>query len=179
MKRPLFPPGSLRTVGTIIVLLMIASCRRDALGIPPDSSYVIDKYLVSRIGATSQGGTVFCDFEPLTPMIQSGSGYDVYLWVLCQEYFIHDARLQEGMGLSLPIALTLEWRGSGYVVQEGRIPGEVAQSEELVREYFPRAAWAEIEPQSDQEVEGYNARVERLQTRVEGLAIARFFDPGK
>ena len=179
MMRPWIPPSALQVFGAIIALLMIASCQREVQGIPSDSGDVIDKYLVGRIGATSEAGAVFCDFEPLAPMIQRGSSYDVYLWALCQEYFIRDGGLQEGTGSSLPIALTLEQRGSGCVVKQGRIPGEVAQSQELVREYFPEPAWAGIEPRTDEEVEAYNARVQRLVSQVEAEAMADLLKPAQ
>ena len=64
-------------------------------------------------------------------------------------------------------------------MKQGRIPGEVAQSQELVRKYFPEAAWAGIEPRTDQEVEEYNARVQRLKAQVEAEAMADLFKPAQ
>jgi len=170
MHRSVLLRGALR-IGALFLLLSVASCRGEMAGIPAGSSEAIRAYLVQRNSVTSKGGEVFCAFEPLAEMRRCGDKNDVYLWVLCQEYYLDGEAIQEGTGSSLPMPLTLEARGSTYTVLESRVPGEVAQSTELVHEYFPRSAWRKIIPQTAQDSEEHNARVERLQSQVHDQAV--------
>ena len=157
-----------------IGVLLLCSCHPEQRTIPAGSSEVISAYLVERVGEASFGGQVFCAYEPLADSREVGGHVDVYLWVLCQEYYLSGQALEAGTGSSLPIALSLEANGDTYAIVEHRIPGEISLTEELVRAYFPHSAWRTIMPESQQEVITHNARAERLEALARERALATF-----
>ena len=155
-------------------LVMLASCQTEHLAMPLGSSEAVSTYVLERVGLTSNEGQAFCAYEPLADMHEAGGPVDVYLWVLCQEYYLNGETLELGTGTSMPVVLALEHTGGTYSVVADTIQGEVSPSKELVRAYFPPSAWASVMPNSDQEVVEFNARIDRLESRVREQALAAF-----
>jgi len=139
-------------------------------GAPPGTSQTIQNYLVEKIGVTSSGGKVFCAYEPLADMDEKGNRIYLYVWVLCQEYYLNQQGLEKGTGSSLPVAITMERKGDSYTIVEHKIPGEVALAPEKVQAYFPPTAWPKIMPSTDQETTEYNNRAKKLENETETKA---------
>lgn len=159
-----------RALGALF-LLLLASCKGVILGVPDASDEIIEAYLIQRIATTSESGPVFCAYEAIAPMRQLRDGVEVFLWVVCQEYYLESNMVEEGTGISLPMSLTLAENESVFAVLGSRVPGEISQSEELVHQYFPRSAWRKIFPITAHDLEEYNARIERLEAELYQQAV--------
>jgi len=159
------------TLAISIALVVLASCQPDHSALPSGSSEAVSAYVVDRVGLTSSGGQAFCAYEPLADMRNSGAEAEVYLWVLCEEFYLEGETLHAGTATSLPLVLTLRRDDGSYRVVADSIHGEVAPSEEQVRALFPPPAWASILPQTDQDAANFNDLVDRLEREVREQAV--------
>lgn len=67
----------------------------------------IDSYLIANVGISGFKGKVFCSFELMGSEYRYLQDAKLYLWVLCQEYYLENDILKKGSGLSVPITLLL------------------------------------------------------------------------
>jgi hypothetical protein len=75
----------------------------------------IKDYLALQVGARTMGGKVFCGYQPLG-IGNDGKNIQLYLWVLCQEYYWGNGGLKKGTGISIPVVLFVELRLAGYEI---------------------------------------------------------------
>ena len=158
-----------------ILIVMLLGCRpeyqvgqqtADQARLPQIDN--LDDYLVTSLGINSRGGQVFCACEPL--LAGESIGSSLYLWVLCEEYYVEQGELESGSGLSLPVELQLaEDDGQPRIIGH-RVPRDGAYYGPDVRDLFPRSCWREIMPQSRLGRERYNQRASRLAETCEQQA---------
>jgi hypothetical protein len=124
----------------------------------------IENYLVTNVGVTGFDGKVFCAFEMLSVIEKEDEvEIEAYLWVLCQEYYEQNQVLEQGTGMSLPVALIVQERGERDEVSH-RIPRDGDFYQDDVQTIFPRAIWADI---LSTDASDYNQRVQALEHEVE------------
>lgn len=121
----------------------------------------VNDYLVNHIGFTSHDGTVFCAYELLN-VARAPEG-DIYLWALCQEYYLDQGSLTPGGGISLPVALQKQENNERPEIVGHLIPGDGSHYGPDVRVIFPRSTWKQIMPQGEEGINQYNTRASRLQ----------------
>jgi hypothetical protein len=135
--------------------------------VPPDQ---IRSYLAASIGISAFGGEVFCAYEPLDA--RQGQQGRLYLWALCQEYFVEDGELRAGSGVSLPVVLFVQEANDRLAIVRHRMPRDGAAYGSDVRSLFPASVWDQVMPQGKDEILAYNGRSERLERETETQARA-------
>ena len=125
----------------------------------------IEDYLVINIGISAFGGKVFCAYEPLNA--EQGVEDKIYLWALCQEYYLEQESLMPGTGVSLPVALQIQEKNGHYEVIDHIVPRDGTYYGPDVQATFPRSTWSQIMPQGDDEINQYNYRVNELEKDTE------------
>ncbi len=132
----------------------------------------LENYLVANVGISAFDGVVFCAYEPL----DAAQGVDgkIYLWVLCQEYYLEHEALDRGSGVSLPVALQIQDQNDRYEITGYWIPRDGTYFGPDVRAAFPENTWAQIMPRSLEEIEQYNQRANRLELETERKAGTSF-----
>jgi hypothetical protein len=84
----------------------------------------------------------------------------VYIWTLCNEFFVESGILQKGSGISVPVALTLEERPEGWNVEINRpVTGNWGPS---IKAIFPLETWKLLFASEPSEIEYRNALLEPL-----------------
>jgi hypothetical protein len=147
----------------IIPILFLASCLSPApIQSPLDSSFddSITSYLVEQVGITGFGGKVFCAFEYLDS--EKDPAGNIYVWALCQEYYLEGGAITAGSGISLPVALETQDENGQFQIIAHRVPGDGSYYGPDVREIFPRGTWRQILPQKEAELNQYNLRASEL-----------------
>lgn len=132
----------------------------------------IEDYLITNIGISAFGGEIFCAYEPLNA--EQGAESKIYLWTLCQEYYLEQESLIIGSGVSLPVVLRIQEKYGHYEVTDHLAPREGTYYEPDVRATFSQSTWSQILPQSNDEIQQYNYRVEKLQKDTEMQARSNF-----
>jgi len=128
----------------------------------------IEAYLETNIGLSGFGGEVFCDYEPLNA--EQGEGDNIYLWAMCLEYYLKQGKLTLGSGISLPVVLQIERINDHYEIVRHLSPGDGSFFGQDVRVSFPKSAWPQIMPESEDDISEYNSRAERLEKKIEEKA---------
>jgi hypothetical protein len=123
----------------------------------------IDGYLAKNVGTSGFGGKVFCAYEPLNAQAEG----KIYLWVLCEEYYLEQGALMPGSGASLPVALLVQESNGRYEISGLLVPRDGTGYGIDVRAIFPPSAWSQIMSQSKDEMERYNERAARLEEQTE------------
>jgi hypothetical protein len=131
-------------------------------GLPANT--ILD-YLVVNIGISTFGGKVFCAYEPLNA--QQETNRKIYLWVLCQEYYVEEGALIAGTGISVPVALLYQEQNGTYKIVDYRVPRDGIYYGPDVREVFPPSSWFQIMPRNKNEIDSYNNRVRELEQETE------------
>ena len=152
---------------SLVLVLLLLGCRsvrqRDttlaALRSTLDAAD-IESYLATGVGISGFGGRVFCAYEPLDAQ-QAASG-KLFIWALCQEYYVEEGALALGSGLSLPVELLLEEKNGGKKIVGHAVPRDGAYFGRDVRATFPRSTWSQIMPRSRQDRAEYNDRASQL-----------------
>ena len=127
--------------------LFVLACR--ASDDPPDSEAInpriavgrdtltpemIEAALVSRLGATSRGGRVFCAYTPL-----GQEATRIAVWALCQEFIASGDSVETGTGSSAPALLVIDTLGSGVGsarIVEVRVPRDGSDSSRDIKSIF-------------------------------------------
>jgi len=128
-------------------------------------SDTLEGYLVDHVGISGFGGEVFCAFEPLDAV--QGVDGKVYLWVLCQEYYLEQEALNRGSGVSLPVALCIQEIDGRYEITDSILPRDGTYFGSDVQDAFPECTWAQIMPRSVEEIHQYNHRANKLESETE------------
>jgi hypothetical protein len=123
----------------------------------------VDSHLVENIGQASFGGKVFCAYDVLAVDMQVDSA-NVYVWVMCLEYYPDDGRLVMGTGSSLPVALYMQKSDGQYEVTRQAIPRDGTEYWASVQSIFPIEA---IEAMCEGKADCYNERAKRLENEAE------------
>ena len=136
-------------------------------------SLSLDDYLAGNVGVAGFGGVVFCAYD-LMGMDFQADQVSLYLWVLCQEYYVTDKNLDKGTGLSLPVAVYLEKGGDGYTITGHEVPLDGSEYGPSIQRLFPENLWPQIFGSEDDRYESYNQRAERLDNANEQSAKIYF-----
>jgi hypothetical protein len=81
------------------------------------SKQYIKDYLALQVGDANFGGKVFCGYQPFG-LGNDGQKFQLYLWIVCQEYYWSGKGLTKGTGMSLPAVLYVEWQGGRYKITD-------------------------------------------------------------
>jgi hypothetical protein len=122
------------------------------------SASSIKDYLQTKVASVGFGGKPYCAYEVLAAEPVSDN-INLYLWALCQEYYLDKQTLQQGTGSSFPIALTIEQTNSAFNVLSHQVPSDGASYTEDINTIFPEKFRQEISPES---ANTQNQRVNRL-----------------
>jgi len=157
---------------SFIVIILLIGCQpkeQDGISITASGSISqvenIEDYLVTNIGLSSFGGEVFCAYEPLNA-VQGGEG-KIYLWALCQEYYLEQESLILGSGVSLPVTLRIQAKSGHYEIVGHLVPRNGTYYGPDVRATFPQSTWSQIMPQGEDEISQYNYRANKLEKDTE------------
>ena len=138
---------------------------------PP--STLLDDYLAENIGVAGFGGNVFCAYDLMGMNLQAEKP-SLYLWALCQEYYIIDQDLDKGSGISVPVAIYLQKSGDGYIISAHELPVDGEGYGPSIWRLFPENLWPQIFPNQDDNYAAYNQRAERLDNATEQAAKIHF-----
>jgi hypothetical protein len=168
-----------RAVVALIVIVLLVGCQpdeQDGRSITASRSISrvknIEGYLVANVGISAFGGEVFCAYEPLNA-VQVAKG-KIYLWALCQEYYLEQELLIPGSGVSIPVALRIQEKNGHYEIMGHVVPRDGTYYGPDVRATFPRSTWHQIMPRSEDEMNQYSYRVNRLEQDVEMKARSHY-----
>lgn len=139
------------------------------LPVPNDD---LDQYLASQLLHASFGGSVICVHDTLGSE-RKGDAVDLYLWVLCEEFYCDQQGLEQGSGVSLPVAVEAKRQDSGAWSLEHRTPRDGADHGQDVSAIFPRRILSQVTPGSATEITEFNRRMASLQERITMAAQAR------
>jgi hypothetical protein len=128
----------------------------------------VEGYLVENIGIASFSGQVFCSYEVLDTK-QEEAQVDMYVWAMCQEYYLEGRSLVMGTGSSLPVALHLQGLDGGYRLASYEVPKDGIGYWPSIQAIFPALA---IERMCEGDTDCYNGRAERLERESEQKAKA-------
>ena len=132
----------------------------------------INDYLISNIGFTSYGGDVFCAFTPLNSE-QGENGY-LYLWVLCQEYYLDQEILTEGGGISVPVSLQIQDRNEHFDIIGHNKPRPGSYYGPDVERLFPKNTWSQILRGNQEDIYKHNYRISQLEKDIENQTMIYF-----
>lgn len=139
------------------------------LSIPSDA---VDAYLALQLLHTSFGGNVICAHDILGSE-RKGDAVELYLWALCEEFYCDQQRLEQGSGVSLPVAVEGERQDTGAWSLEHRTPRDGADYGQDIGTIFPRRILSQITPSTPEDITEFNRRVSALQVRISIAAQAR------
>jgi hypothetical protein len=153
----------------LLLIVILTACSPLTAELPRNADYLapVEGYLVENIGIASFGGQVFCSCEVLDTE-QEGIKVDVYVWALCEEYYLVENSLNMGTGSSLPVALHLQETGSEYRLLSYEVPKDGLGYGPSIQAIFSPLA---IERMCEGDADCYNGRAERLE--LENLQKAR------
>ena len=136
-------------------------CSPLATALPQTIDYLdfVEEYLIEKIGIASFDGQVFCSYEVLDTK-REDIKVDVYVWALCEEYYLVDNALETGTGSSLPVALYLQKSDNEYRLQSYEVPKDGMGYRPSIEIIFPSLA---IEHMCEGDPHCHNQRVERLE----------------
>jgi hypothetical protein len=120
----------------------------------------INDYLVENISITGFSGEAYCAYELLNT--DRGSEGELYVWTLCQEYYLEQGSLTEGSGVSLPVALQTQGNNNQIHIIGHLVPRDGSYYGPDVRTIFPKSTWPQIMPETAEESDQYNFRANEL-----------------
>lgn len=120
------------------------------------SDLTVQDYLEENIAWTVYGGEKFCSFI----VLNQNYADELYLNVLCQEYYLEDGFLKEGSGLAGPVKIILE----GDEPVDYWMPEDGSKFTETLKQGFGEYYQVYI-----------NSRNEHDNLRKENLALARSY----
>jgi hypothetical protein len=164
---------------TFILILLLAGCtpgEYDEIKLSGHIEQVenIESYLATHIGISGFGGEVVCAYEVLNA--EQGEEGKMYVWAMCLEYYLEQDELTLGSGISAPVALEIDQITDHYEIVGHVTPRDGTFFGQDVRASFPKSALSQIMPESEDEIDAYNYRAERLEQEIEEKARAHFGD---
>jgi hypothetical protein len=136
----------------------------------------IKDYFVTNIGITGFSGEVFCSYEPLNT--EQGANSKIYLWALCQEYYLEQGALIPGSGISLPVSLRIQVKNDHYQVTDHLAPRDGTYYGPDVQAIFPPSTWSQILPKGKNEINQYSYRANKLE-KVTKMQAKSYFGIGE
>jgi hypothetical protein len=122
----------------------------------------VKDYLSTKLASRGFNGKSYCAYEVLDAEAE-GKSEKIYLWVLCQEYYRANQKLQQGTGSSFPLALTVRRKNNELYVISHQKPRDGALYSEDILGIFPEKVRAKIQSET---TDSYNRRVQKLQNEV-------------
>ncbi|MFC2030489.1 hypothetical protein ACFLWA_07170 [Chloroflexota bacterium] len=160
---------------SLILIILLVGCQSErqddsSMTASGNISQIVDieDYLVTNVGISAFGGEVFCAYKPLD-VVQGVEG-KMYLWVLCQEYYLEQESLIPGSGVSLPVAVRIQEKDGHYEIVEHLVPRDGAYYGPDVRATFPESTWSQIMPRGEDGISQYNYRANTLEEETEEKA---------
>lgn len=101
-----------------------------------DMETVITDFLSKNIGEAGYHGQVFSAYTILGQ--QEGRVMRMYIWALCQEYYLDNGRLGEGSTISLPVALDIQKSGANYKITDYKVPRDGTYYTDDLYRIFPK-----------------------------------------
>jgi hypothetical protein len=98
---------------------------------------------------------------------QENAKVDIYVWALCEEYYLVGAALETGTASSLPVALHLQSLDREYRLQSYEVPKDGMGYGPGIQAIFPPIA---IKRMCEGDAVCYNGRAERLELENEHKA---------
>jgi hypothetical protein len=131
----------------------------------PSPADTIQRYLEASIESPNSGGKMFCAYELLGKDTSQRTQY-IYVWATCMEYSVKNGKLEQGVGISLPVSLMAEDSPGGLIMKGHRKPVDGEGYGASIRKIFPQQYHNAIFAQGQQ----YNRRAESLQKDTERQA---------
>ncbi len=119
--------------------LLLVSCLQNQLKLTADDSKQVEKYLDTKIMATSFGGSVFSANKIFT--IEKDK---IFLWAYLQEYYIKDGKTVLGSGWSVPLVLNVEKTQDGINIKSHDAPRDGDLYSEDIKRLFPKEVQQKI-----------------------------------
>ncbi|MBD2576824.1 hypothetical protein [Oscillatoria sp. FACHB-1406] len=126
----------------------------------------IKTYLSDRVCSKGFGGKTYAAYEVLGTETE-GNTEQLYLWVLCQEFYQKNGKLEQGTGSSSPVRLTVARSPQEFKVLSHQQPRSGTLYAEDLQKMFPERI---IKSWNSQGTEAQNIRVKKLQDEVEAEA---------
>jgi hypothetical protein len=126
----------------------------------------IKDYLSAKVASTGFGGKAYCAYDVLSAEAK-GNTHNLYLWVLCQEYYRNGQGLQQGTGSSFPMVLTLPKPPIDPSKIRHQRPRDGAFYLEDMQAIFPESVRSQLASES---TTVHNQRVKRLQKETQNDA---------
>jgi len=126
----------------------------------------IKDFLVEKIGVSAFGGKVFCAYQ-IMGTEQDSQMTKIYLWVLLQEYYITQHSLEEGTGISEPVAIFVKMQNGKYQIFDYKDAGDGYQ---YLTQNFPPSILPLINLPTDE----YNQRSASLSNETRNEAETYF-----
>lgn len=139
--------------------------------VPVPNDY-LDEYLANQLLHASSGGSVICVHDTLGSE-REGDAVELYLWALCEEFYCDQQGLEQGSGVSLPVAVEATRQDSGAWSLAHKTPRDGSDHGQDVSAIFPRRILSKIAPGSAEEITEFNRRVASLQESITMAAQAR------
>jgi hypothetical protein len=122
----------------------------------------VKDYLSTNLASRGFNGKSYCAYEVLDAEAD-GKSEKIYLWVLCQEYYRANQKLQQGTGSSFPLALTVQRKNNELYVIGHQKPRDGALYSKDIPGIFPEKVRAKIQSET---TDNHNSRVQKLQNEV-------------
>lgn len=126
----------------------------------------VQNYLENNFRNPQRGGKVFCAFDVFGTEKINGKT-SVFLWTLCQEFYLEDDKLKFGASVSLPLVLLSKMSKQGYKIVGHREPTDGAGHSQSIKRIFPKKYLKNIHPEGN----GYNERTHRLSAEAKTRAM--------
>jgi hypothetical protein len=157
----------------LLAIVVVAGCQRpvpeaqttDQATLDPiqfAASPAIKTYLNTQVASRGFNGTPHCAYEVLGAET-TDRGYNLYAWVLCQEYYRKDNKLELGTGGAFPVALVVQRTGDQFEAISHRQPRDGALYAEDLPMIFPENVLSILKSDS---TDRSNQRGARLQAEV-------------
>jgi hypothetical protein len=122
----------------------------------------IKDYLQQKVASKGFNGKVYCEYDVLDAAITTGDR-QLYLWVLCQEYYRQGQKLVAGTGGSFPVAVTIRQQNDKVDVISHRQPRDGSYYAVDLPLIFSKQALAIV---NNEKTEEKNQRVFRMQHKI-------------
>jgi hypothetical protein len=119
----------------------------------------VKDYLSANLASKGFNGKSYCAYEVLDTE-SDGENEKIYLWVLCQEYYRANQKLQKVTGSSFPLALIVKRKNNGFQIISYRKPRDGALYAEDMPVIFPGKIISKIQSEA---IDSHNKRIQKLQ----------------
>ncbi|MEI6123208.1 MAG: hypothetical protein WCQ95_06210 [Bacteroidota bacterium] len=121
------------TIGLLLVVVSLVSCRPKSTSSTQDKNNAIEIYLDSKVMQPSFGGKVFSAHKVL-----ESDKDKFYVWALLQEYYKKDAKTLAGSGWSVPLILNISESQGKLTIVSHVLPRDGDLYGEDIKKLFPK-----------------------------------------